>query len=114
MTNQIKRVPDARIGLQVRFFDSLTPGTSRVKIQSKGLDFCFGGTSGPYFSLPQQTRSFHSLGGLPGRSRSRFARAKLKQRLRVGEDYSLAPIRSYMRHAGGYVFITNGMVLSVF
>jgi len=36
-----------------------------------------------------------------GRSRSRFARAKLKQRLRVGEDNSLAPIRLYLRFTKG-------------
>ena len=36
MINQIKRVPDARIGLQVRFFDSLTPGTSTESYRVSG------------------------------------------------------------------------------
>jgi hypothetical protein len=36
MINQIKRVSEARIGLQVRFFDSLTPGTSTESFRQSG------------------------------------------------------------------------------
>ena len=36
MINQIKRVSEARIGLQVRFFDSLTPGTSTESFRESG------------------------------------------------------------------------------